>query len=96
VSGRLAAEVRFTVRLTPRGGSDRVEGVVDGVLRVRVAAPAVDGAANEALLRLLADALGVPRRDARLAAGARGRSKLIVIDGISGDRVVERWPGIRI
>ncbi len=51
------------VRLTPRGGADRIEGVVDGVLRARVAAPAVDGAANQALLRLLADALVVPRSD---------------------------------
>ena len=68
------ATVRFSVRLTPRGGTDRVDGVVDGVLRARVAAPAVDGAANQSLLRLLADELGVPRRDVRLVAGtAAGR-----------------------
>ena len=39
-------ETRFGVRLTPRGGLDRVDGVADGTLRARVAAPAVDGAAN--------------------------------------------------
>ena len=51
-------ETRFTVRLVPRGGADRIDGVVDGVLRARVAAPAVAGAANHALLRLLAADLG--------------------------------------
>ncbi len=87
-------EARFRVRLTPRGGSDRVDGVADGVLRARVSAPPVDGAANEALLRLLADELGVARRDLRLASGAAGRIKLVVVDGLPADRARERWPGL--
>jgi uncharacterized protein len=72
-----------------------VQGVVDGVLRARVAAPAVDGAANQALLRLLADALDVPRRDLRLVAGTTARTKVIAVDGVGGDRLRERWPGLR-
>jgi hypothetical protein len=82
--------------LTPRGGADRIEGVVDGVLRARVAAPAVDGAANQALLRLLADALDVPRSDVRLATGTTSRSKLVVLSGLPASRVLERWPELRI
>jgi uncharacterized protein len=89
-------DVRFAVRLTPRGGADHVDGVVDGVLRVRVAAPPSEGAANQALLRLLADELGVPKRDVRLVAGAGGRSKLVVVDGVPAERVLERWPGISL
>ncbi len=84
------------MRLTPRGGTDRVDGVLDGVLRARVAAPPVDGAANEALLRLLAGELRVPRRDVRLVAGAGGRTKTVVVDGLGPERVLERWPGLRI
>jgi uncharacterized protein YggU (UPF0235/DUF167 family) len=84
------------VRLTPRGGADRAEGVLDGVLRVRVAAPPVEGAANEALLRLIADELGVPRRDIRLAAGAGGRNKVVVVEGLGPDRVAAHWPGLRL
>ena len=87
--------MRFSVRLTPRGGADRVDGVADGVLRVRVSAPAVDGAANQALVRLLADELGVPRRDVRLVAGAAGRAKLVAVDGLSVEHLLARWPGLR-
>jgi uncharacterized protein len=67
-----------------------------GVLRARVIAPPVEGAANLALLRLLADELGVARRDVRLIAGASGRIKVIVVDGLDPDRVRERWPELRI
>jgi uncharacterized protein len=90
------SDVRFAVRLTPRGGADTVDGVVDGVLRARVAAPAVEGAANQALLGLLAHELGVPRRDVRLVAGAAGRTKLVAVDGITRSRVLERWPDLRV
>ncbi|HEY3333735.1 MAG TPA: DUF167 domain-containing protein [Candidatus Limnocylindrales bacterium] len=90
------ADVRFAVRLTPRGGSDHVDGVADGILRARVAAPAVEGAANQALIRLLADELDVPRRNVRLVAGAASRTKLIVVDDIDPARVLERWPGLRL
>jgi len=95
VSGEGDAPVRFSVRLTPRGGDDRVDGVVDGVLRARVAAPAVDGAANQALLRLLADVLDVPRRDVRLVSGATARTKVIAVDGVGAERLLELWPGLR-
>ena len=70
--------------------------MVDGVLRAHVAAPAVGGAANQSLLRLLSDELGVPRRAVRLVAGAAGRQKLIVIEGLGPDELVARYPGLRV
>lgn len=91
------SEVRFGVRLVPRGGADRVDGVSDeGVLQARVSAPAVGGAANAALIKLLAAELNVPRSSVRLVAGAAGRHKLVVAEGISPETVVGRWPGIRL
>jgi uncharacterized protein (TIGR00251 family) len=51
-------------------------------LKVRLSAPPVDGAANEALVDLLAEALGVARRAVRVVAGASGRSKVVDVDGV--------------
>jgi uncharacterized protein (TIGR00251 family) len=89
-------DVRFAVRLTPRSSVERVEGVDDGVLRVRVTAPAVEGAANAALIRVLAEELGVARRDVRIVAGAASRGKLVVVDGVTAEAIVARWPGLRV
>ena len=76
--------VSFRVRLTPRGGRDRIEGWIDDserdgarLLKVRVAAPPVDGAANTALVRLLAAALGVARSEVRIASGHTARTKTV-------------------
>lgn len=89
-------EVRFAVRLTPRAGVDRVDGVVDGTLRARVAAPPADGAANAALLRLLADELHLPRRSIRIAGGETSRTKVIATAAIGAAALLARWPGLRV
>ncbi len=73
-----------------------MDGVIEGALKVRVAAPPIEGAANQALLRLLADVLGIARRDVRLVAGAAGRQKLVVVEGIPPEDLVARWPGLRV
>ncbi|HYH94215.1 MAG TPA: DUF167 domain-containing protein [Candidatus Saccharimonadales bacterium] len=91
-----APDVRFAVRLTPRTAADHVDGVVDGVLRVRVGAPAVGGSANIALIRLLADELDIPRTSIRIVAGATSRAKLLVVDGVSAEDLSARWPGLRV
>jgi uncharacterized protein len=78
--------VTVTVRLTPKGGRDTIDGVAtlaDGraVLKVRVRALPMDGAANAALGRVLAKALGVPPRHVELAGGATSRIKRMKIVG---------------
>jgi uncharacterized protein YggU (UPF0235/DUF167 family) len=87
-------ELRFAVRLTPRAGADRVDGVTDGVLRCRVAAAPADGAANDALLRLLARELDLPPSALRLVAGATARRKLVGLDAGHRARLIGRWPGL--
>lgn len=81
------SEARLAVRLTPRGGRDAIEGWVQDeagrpVLKARVAAAAADGNANSALIRLLADRLGLAPSRLRIASGATSRRKLVVIDGV--------------
>jgi uncharacterized protein len=75
-----------TVRLTPKGGRDSIDGIVqlsDGstVLKARVAAAPTEGEANDALLRLLARTLRVAPRDVTLVGGATSRVKRILIRG---------------
>lgn len=79
----------LAVRVTPKGGRDAIDGIAnlaDGtsVLKVRVRAAASGGEANAALIQALARALGVPPREVRLLAGARGRIKRLKIAG-AGD-----------
>ena len=81
------SDVRFAVRLTPRASLDRVDGVVDGVLQARVAAPPVEGAANQALVRLIAAELGIPRGAVHLIAGASGRTKLLMVEGVAPETI---------
>lgn len=77
--------VELAVRLTPKGGRDRIEGVSEAqglaCLAARVAAPPVDGAANAALVRLLAKALGVPRSAVSFVSGETSRIKRLRIAG---------------
>ncbi len=89
-------DVRFAVRLTPRAAADHVDGVVDGVLRARVGAPAVEGAANAALIRMIATELAVAKRDVRIVAGATSRQKLIVVDGVDAEAILAIWPGLKL
>ena len=70
------------IHLTPRSARDEVVGWEGDVLRARVAAPPVQGRANEALLRLLAEALGVPKSSLRIVRGQRSREKLVAVDGL--------------
>ena len=79
---RVAGGVRFTVRVQPRASRSEVCGVHGDALKVRLAAPPVDGAANDALLALLADELGVARRSVRIVSGLASRTKVIQVDGI--------------
>ena len=89
-------ELRIPVRAMPRGGRDSIDGVREGRLIVRVAAAPADGAANEAVLRLVAEAAAVPRRAVRLLAGAAGRRKLVGAEGADRAALMARWPDLDV
>ena len=82
----LAGALSVSVRATPKGGRDALDGIVelgDGqcVLKTRVRAAPTDGEANHALARLLAKSAGVPPSSVSLLQGAAGRLKTFRIDG---------------
>jgi uncharacterized protein (TIGR00251 family) len=83
------------VRLTPRASRSQIDGWDGDLLRVRVAAPPVEGRANDALLRLLAEALGVPPSRLRLVRGRTSREKVVAVQGVSGEDVRARLSGER-
>lgn len=74
--------VRFAVRVAPRASRDGILGVHDGALKVALTAPPVEGAANEALVRLLAKALGVAKGEVRVVQGERSRDKVVEVAGV--------------
>jgi len=78
--------IALSVRLTPKGGRDAIDGIdqlADGrsVLKVRVRAAPTEGEANDALCRLIAKTVGVPPRDVTLTAGATARVKRLTVAG---------------
>jgi len=72
----------ITVHVVPRASRSEVVGDHNGALRVRIAAPPVDGAANEELIRLLAKTFAVSKRDVSVLSGRTGKIKQVRIDNL--------------
>jgi len=86
-----AAAVRVRIRVTPKSRVDAVEGTLaDGTIRVRVRAPAEGGRANEAVIALLAEALGLRRAALRIAGGSGSRDKWIEVEGLTAEEAGRR------
>jgi len=81
----------ITVRVTPRARKTEFGGILeDGTVRIRVAAPPVEGKANRAVIAFLAKALGIRKNKIEIVAGERGLDKIITIDGMPADEVEEQ------
>lgn len=77
------SDCTIRVRLQPRASRDEVVGWREGVLVLRLTAPPVEGAANEACRRFVARLLGVPPRDVELVAGHKSRDKRFQVSGLT-------------
>jgi uncharacterized protein (TIGR00251 family) len=80
--GDAAPSVRFAVRVQPRSSRAGVDGLHAGALRVRVHAAPVENAANEAVVKVLSNALGVAKSAVTIVGGARSRSKVVEVGGL--------------
>lgn len=85
VNGR----VRFSVHVQPRASRTEIRGLHGDALKVRVAAPPIDGAANEELVEFFSSLFAVGRRAVRILAGTHSRSKIVEIEGINEAAVHE-------
>ena len=79
---------RIVVHVVPRAKTTEVAGRHGDAVRIRLAAPPVDGAANAELVRFLADRLDIPPDAVRIVHGAAGRRKTVALDGVSADAAV--------
>ena len=79
------------VHIVPNAKCDCIMGEHGGAIRIKLRAPAVDGKANAALVRFLADEMKLPRHAIVLQSGQRSRDKLVRIDGLSEEEVRKRW-----
>jgi uncharacterized protein (TIGR00251 family) len=85
-----ATGVALRLRVQPRASRTEVTGALGDEIKIRVAAPPVDGQANEELVRFLAKLLGVPRSAVTIASGSGSRSKVAAIEGIGATEVALR------
>jgi uncharacterized protein (TIGR00251 family) len=81
---------RLTIHVQPRAARTEVAGRHGDAIRIRLKAPPVEGAANDELVRFLADSLGVPRAAVRIAAGRSSRRKQVVVEGLTSNAAEAR------
>jgi uncharacterized protein (TIGR00251 family) len=86
--------VTLAIKLQPRASKNEIGGIVCNELRVKVTAPPVDSAANEALVRLLAETLDCSNSQVELTHGHTSRHKVVKVHGVSAEAVLARLKGV--
>lgn len=79
----------FLVRVVPRASKSEIVGEIEGSLKVRIAAPPVDGAANEEVVRLLAKSLDLSRSSVSIVAGETSKTKRVRVVGITPEQLLQ-------
>jgi uncharacterized protein (TIGR00251 family) len=82
--------VVLDIRVIPRARRNSVDGMRAGAFLIRLAAPPVDGAANDALLVFLAQVLDLPRRNLAIVSGEKSRDKRVRIEGLAAEVATAR------
>ena len=84
--------LQVRIHAQPRARCSELAGTHNGALKVKVAAPPVDDAANRAIVDFFAALLDVPKSRVRIAAGLKSREKTLHIEGVSVERFVQKLP----
>ena len=85
--------VSFPVRVQPRAKRTMIAGTVGDAVKFALAAPPVDGKANEALIRFFAELFEVPRSAVEIVSGGTSRNKVVRVAGVSADLIRSRLAG---
>ena len=85
--------ILIPVQVVPRASRTGIDGEVEGALRVRLAAPPVEGAANRELIEFLSKRLRLPKRDLTLETGERSKRKAVRVRTLSRQEILERLQG---
>ena len=79
--------VSFAVRVQPRARRDEIAGVMEGAMKIRLSAPAIENRANDALIELLSHVLKTPKSAVRIRSGEQSRTKRVEILGVTPQQV---------
>ncbi len=79
--------VTLRVKVVPRASKSMIAGEIDGALKIRIASPPVDGAANDELIKFLAKQFGIGRGSIQILSGQTSKTKLVFVNGVSVDLV---------
>jgi uncharacterized protein (TIGR00251 family) len=77
--------IRLDVYIQPRASKTELGGIHDGMIKIRIAAPAVKNAANRVLIEFIAQQLGIAKRCVRIVSGGTSRKKVLEIDGVDAE-----------
>lgn len=83
----MTQSARISVYVQPRASKTVVAGMHDGCVKIKLAAPPVDGAANTALIEFVADQLGIAKSRVRITAGLTSRKKVVEADGVTAEQL---------
>lgn len=82
---------KIMVHVIPRSKRTGIDGLMqNGVMKVRVSSPPIEGAANDELIAFISDVLGVRKGALRIISGHKGRDKVLVVDGMDQDMVMRK------
>jgi len=88
-NGAAGNPARITVKVKPRASAQAIEGWIDEILVVRLTSPPVDGAANNALLKLISKKLGIAKTRIRIVSGEKSRKKVLEIEGLNSKEIMK-------
>jgi uncharacterized protein (TIGR00251 family) len=81
--------ITVSIRVQPRASKDEIAGTIDGALKVRLTAPALENRANEALAEFLADLLKTSKSAVRIQSGLQSRNKRVEIRGVTRQQILD-------